>query len=218
MGPAVKQPMGATPVQTVSTRLPRQRFVVLAIGDGAATERVGRAEMRLIPYQREARSLARYYQPAGLNVDPAEMDNFPVTVLEALACGLPVVAAAVGGVPEQVKSAQIPGEVRGGTSCPPGEATGLLTPPEDAASMADALLALLQNPGLRQQLGRNAGHDAALRFDAERQADRYLEWYLSILASERLTGRAERSGSDALIAKGAGFPQRRGGILLASRR
>ncbi len=203
-------------VASASVRLPRQRLVVLAIGDGAATERVGQAEMRLIPYQREARSLAMYYQAADLYVHPAEMDNFPVTVLEALACGLPVVATAVGGVPEQVKSVQVPGEVRGGISCPPGEATGVLTPPGDAASMAEALLALWQDPGLRQQLGLNAAHDAVLRFDVERQADRYLEWYLSILASERLTGRAERSGSDALTAKGAGSPQSRGGILLTS--
>jgi glycosyltransferase involved in cell wall biosynthesis len=61
-----------------------------------------------------------------------------MAVLEAAAQGVPVVAAAVGGVPELVDD---------GT-------TGLLVPPGDAAALAGALSRLLSDPAAAERLGR----------------------------------------------------------------
>ena len=205
-------------VAKASERLPQRRILLLAVGEGAFTERIGRAEARFIPYQKEARALAQFYQAADLSLHPALADNFPVTVLEALACGVPVVATAVGGVPEQVKSARVTGEVAGPESFSAEAATGVLTAPGDPESMAEAITTILQEAGLRMRLGQNAGRDAVERFDAERQVERYLEWYQAILASDGVADGAEALGADPSGVEGAASPRGGRGTPLTSRR
>ena len=51
--------------------------------------------------------------------------------------------------------------------------------------MAEAILALVKDDGLREKLGANAASDAAARFDLQTQVDRYLDWYAEILDGER---------------------------------
>ncbi len=88
-------------------------------------------------------------------------EGLPMSLLEAMAAGLPVVASAVGGVPEAV----IDGE------------TGLLVAPGDAATMAQALRTLLGDPDLRRRLGA-AGHERALAmFDLPRFRDAHARLY-----------------------------------------
>src|SRR5262245_11563282 len=89
-------------IARVADRLHGQ-IVLFALGEDAPPERLGHASIRFVPYQRDPRSVAQYYQAADLYVHAARADTFPTTVLEALACGTPVVATAVGGIPEQVK-------------------------------------------------------------------------------------------------------------------
>jgi glycosyltransferase involved in cell wall biosynthesis len=78
-------------------------------------------------------------------------ENCPMAVLEAAACGVPVVASAVGGVPELVDDGR----------------TGLLVPPGDAAALAGALTRLLSDPVEADRMGRagwarvRARHDPA---------------------------------------------------------
>jgi len=86
---------------------------------------------------------------------------FPNTVLEALACGTPVVATAVGGIPEQIEDGR----------------TGFLVPAGDAQSLADRLTQLLSDSNLRQGMGMRAAEVVALQFDLNQQADAYLAWY-----------------------------------------
>jgi glycosyltransferase involved in cell wall biosynthesis len=97
-----------------------------------------------------------------------------------MACGTPVVASAVGGIPEQIRSVDA-SEVRNGTGSALDGATGMLVPAADAIAMANAVSALLTEEGARTQLGRNAVRDARSRFDLDRQVERYLEWYRTII-------------------------------------
>ena len=92
------------------------------------------------------------------------MVAFPNTILEALACGLPVVATAVMGIPEQVKDA----------------VTGFLVASKDAEAMAKHIMMWLTDDALRRQFSLNAAQDARERFDLNHQADAYIEWYLMI--------------------------------------
>jgi glycosyltransferase involved in cell wall biosynthesis len=154
-------------------RMKGQDVLFLALGEDALPERIGPAEVRVVPYQTDPAAVARYYQAADVYVHAARADTFPNTVLEALACGTPVVATAVGGIPEQVEDAR----------------TGFLVPAGDAQALADQLTQLLSDNDLRQHMGIQAAEAARRQFDLHRQADAYLEWYHELVhqrAFERL--------------------------------
>ena len=76
--------------------------VLVVLGEQGQPERAGRAEVRFVPFQESPAALAQYYQAADVYLHAARADTFPTTVLESLACGTPVVASAVGGIPDQI--------------------------------------------------------------------------------------------------------------------
>ena len=90
------------------------------------------------------RWLDRSYAAADLLVLPSRAEAYGMVVTEALARGLPVVAANVGGVPEAL------GHSANGTR------PGLLVPPNDAAALGAALRAWLGDAALRSRLRRAA--------------------------------------------------------------
>jgi len=73
-----------------------------------------------------------------LFVLPSLEESLPLTILEAMACGLPVVATAVSGIPEVVRQNE----------------TGILVPPRDSDALADAIISLLGDPERRRQFGQ----------------------------------------------------------------
>jgi len=90
-------------------------------------------------------ALAASYDAADLLVLPSRSESYGMVVAEALAHGLPVVASAVGGVSEALGGAE-----------PVGAMPGLLVPPGDAPALTGALRSWLDDPGLRERLGRSA--------------------------------------------------------------
>jgi len=164
-------------IDRVAERLGGQKVLMIALGEDAPPERIGRAEVRFIPYQKDPQSVAYYYQAADIYLHAAHADTFPNVILEALACGIPVVATAVGGIPEQVK----PLETAGSKGYGQTEATGMLVPPKDAEGMAISIERLLNDDCLRRRMGDNAARDAQERFDLQRQVDDYLAWYRDLL-------------------------------------
>lgn len=91
----------------------------------------------------------------------AREDNLPNTVVEALACGLPVVGSAVGGVPEMLTMG----------------AEGWLVAPDDPPAAAAALMHLARDAHLLEGMGRAARGRAVATFDARLQARRHLAIY-----------------------------------------
>ena len=104
--------------------------------------------------------VAKRLQGADLFVLATRADNHPLTVLEALGCGVPVIASRVGGIPEQLT-----------------EETGVLVEPGDPEALARAIDALLADPERRTRMGEAAAADARTRFSLERQVDAYLDLY-----------------------------------------
>ena len=167
-----------------------QDLVLIVLGDQGATERAGRAEVRFLPFESAASVVADYYRAADIYLHAARVDTFPTTVLQALACGIPVVASAVGGIPEQVRSLTssegVPGAER-------DVATGVLIPPGDPEGMGRAVAELLVDAELRRDLGLNAVADARHRFGLARQRDAYLGWYHELVDASA-AGRARKAG------------------------
>ena len=144
-------------------------LVFLGAGEERETEQLGNCELRFVGDLGQG-ELADAYRAADVYVHAAHVDTFPGAVLEALASGLPVVATAVGGIPEQVR---VDGPER----------TGLLVPRQAPAELAAALSTLLEDEPMRRALGAAARRDAEARFDERRQARAYLDWFQELAAA-----------------------------------
>ena len=111
--------------------------------------------------------LKAWLRGAALLALPSLEDNCPMTVLEAAAAGVPVVAANVGGVPELIADGQ----------------TGLLCDPLNAASMGGAVEKILAEPELARALATGAKQSARARFYPAVIARRHLEIYREVLGT-----------------------------------
>jgi N-acetyl-alpha-D-glucosaminyl L-malate synthase BshA len=96
---------------------------------------------------------------------PSEVESFGLAALEALSCGVPVVASAVGGLPEVIADGEV----------------GFLRPVGDVAAMAEAVERLLDDEALRRRMGRAARRLAETRFALGPAVDRYLSLYRRVL-------------------------------------
>ncbi|MGB0167301.1 MAG: glycosyltransferase family 4 protein [Luteibaculum sp.] len=105
------------------------------------------------------------YQSSDIFMLPSVQDNLPNTVMEALACGTPVVAFNTGGVPDMVNS-----EV------------GYLAKYKDPADFAKGLLELIQNPEKRAEAGKQARDQVLKKFSYPIVAQQYAKLYQEILS------------------------------------
>lgn len=152
--------------------LPQVQLVL--IGSGPETEtlraqcdRLGvtdRVEFRDVPWNEKA---ADHLASFDLFVLPSRDEGFPVTIMEAMLAGIPVVATDVGSVRESVDDGE----------------TGLVVPPEDPTALAEAVQQLVDDVPLRQRLGAEARRRGVGRFTVTATVNAYLDLYREILAS-----------------------------------
>jgi len=141
--------------------------------------------------------LAKLYRRAALFALPCRRmpdgnrDGIPNVVLEAMACGLPVVATAVGGIPEAV----IPGK------------NGLLPPTDDPPALADALDLLLADVGLRENMGREGRNLVCREFDIRRNTRRLARLFLSRSFALRTRMPTFAAGEPVTTKEGKGRPE-----------
>jgi glycosyltransferase involved in cell wall biosynthesis len=142
---------------------------LLIVGDGPEKARLhklartqGIAERVIFAGTRS--DIARLIRASSLVLLPSQHEALPTALIEAAACGRPVVATQVDGVPEVV----LDGE------------TGLLVPVDDIAAFSEAVLLLLGDDGLRRQMGVRARQLAEERFDARLWAERLHEIYAQV--------------------------------------
>ena len=156
--------------------------IFLALGEAAPTEIIGNTEIRFMPFRTDPAQVANFYRAADLYLHAAKAETFPTTILESLSCGTPVIATAVGGIPEQVRGYNGFGNAAGLNQFDAFGATGILTAAGDNASFAEAIILLMENEPLRMHLGKNASADAAERFTLQKQGESYLKWYEEVAA------------------------------------
>ncbi|MGZ9190101.1 MAG: glycosyltransferase, partial [Nitrospira sp.] len=106
------------------------------------------------------------YCAADLFVSPTRADALPLVLMEAMACGTPLVAFDVGGVPDLVR---------------PG-VTGSLARPEDSGDLAHAIAELLGDESRRRTFGDNCRAIALAEYSASSVAARHIQLYETLAA------------------------------------
>jgi len=105
--------------------------------------------------------LSKVYNAADILIVPSNQDNQPNTVLESLACGTPVVAFDVGGIPEMVQDG----------------VTGCLVPFGEVEEMSRTIHALLADDESREKMRFQCREFVIKKFTREKQVRQYLELY-----------------------------------------
>lgn len=118
--------------------------------------------------------LAQLLSSFDLFVSPSRIESFGLAIVEAMACGVPVVATRTGGAEEIIQDGE----------------TGKLVPVGDAKVLANEICALLEDSGERVRLSANARRDVGERFSLARMVDETEQIYLAVLAERRALGRA----------------------------
>lgn len=107
---------------------------------------------------------------ADLLLLPSQTESFGLVALEAGACGVPVIATQVGGLPEVVEDGR----------------TGFLLPLGDVEGMAEAALKILSDPALHREMGESARRRAREKFGASRVVKLYTDLYDRLLQAPNL--------------------------------
>lgn len=150
-----------------------QPHVELVIGGGGSLERELRAQAAQLGIERHVRWLGRldhdavprFLQSLTVFAMPSRAESFGVAALEAQACGLPVIASDVGGLPDVVRDG----------------ITGALVPPEDPSALARALIDLLAEPQ-RQRAWGAAGRTWVIeRYTWDDSVDRMMAVYRNVI-------------------------------------
>ena len=123
-------------------------FRSLIVGDGSCyndiyqcSKQLGLSDMVELVGRVPHEETPRYYRKADIFVYPSEaLEGLPMTIIEAMAAGLPVVASKIGGIPEVVSDGE----------------TGILVEPGNAADLSRALKRLLIDEELRRRMGQRA--------------------------------------------------------------
>ena len=148
----------------VVTRVPDARFVIA--GEGELRPAL---ERQIKDHHLEKHVFLAGFRPDILSVHKgfdifvmsSVTEGLGTSLLDAMACGKPIVATTAGGMPEVVADG----------------ATGLLVPPRDHQSMAEAIVKLLTNPELRARMGGAGLARVRAKFSAERMVQDTLDVY-----------------------------------------
>lgn len=145
----------------------RKRLWLLCFGSGRLDESLAETEMRVVNLGAIADDIemVSIYSMADLFVLPTRADNLPLVLLESMACGTPMVAFDVGGVPDLVR---------------PG-LTGYLAEAQSAEDLSRGIRTLLEDSELRTEMAHHCREIAVREYADELQASRYLKLYESML-------------------------------------
>lgn len=139
---------------------------LLSVGTGRRPDFQGVPHMHIQGLRNDG-ILSCVYSAADVFAVPSLQDNLPNTVLESLACGVPVVGFNVGGIPDMVR---------------PG-VTGLLAGAGDGNELRSGISEMLQNDEKRAEMSFNCRRIALQEYALEIQARRYAQLYEGLLKS-----------------------------------
>ena len=150
--------------------IPHAHFLI--IGDGQERHSLQeqaialgvQEQVHFIGFRLDVRALM---QGLDVVVVPSLSEGTPLVTLEAMAAGIPIVASAVGGIPEQVRHLR----------------EGLLVPPADPQALGKAMIYLLQNPARLRQLGEAGRLRVAAHFQFGTMIEQTEAVYRTVLSA-----------------------------------
>jgi glycosyltransferase involved in cell wall biosynthesis len=145
---------------------------LVIVGDGPERGQLEDAASSLgigdrVVFTGQVKNVEVYYGAADVLVNPSHSEGSPYVLLEAMAAGLPIVATAVGGVPELFENNE----------------TALLVPASDPRAMADAIARLLNGEKLAAQLAENASELVSSRLSPEAYVRSLAKVYRAVISS-----------------------------------
>lgn len=156
--------------------------LLVLVGDGPERPRIESMVRKMglsgaVCFLGEQRNFLEVLQSSDVFLLPSETESFGLAALEALSCGVPVVASRVGGIPEVV----VDGE------------SGQLFEVGDVGAMAAGVLALLRDPALHERMARTARAQVERQWQREPIVTRYEDCYRRVV--NELPGRGGRDRS-----------------------
>ena len=148
-----------------------REFTLLIVGDGVERgnrERLSRElnlspdKVRFLGFRNDVPDLL---SASDFFLLPSLTEGLPLSVLEAMSHGLPVVATNVGGIPELIQE----------------DVHGLLVPPKNQSSLANAIERIITNPILRQEMGRQGASRVQKEFSFNSMMEKYSEKYEQLI-------------------------------------
>lgn len=150
------------------TAVPHAHYLIVGDGDYRPALEAQVTQLALgerVHFAGQRRDVADLLAASDLFVLPTLTDALPTVLMEAMALRLPLLATAVGGVPEMVENGR----------------NGLLVPPGNANQLAAAAIDLLQNADKRREMGENGRWLVEQKFNIQRQAAELAALYRTLL-------------------------------------
>jgi glycosyltransferase involved in cell wall biosynthesis len=145
------------------------KLIFLFVGEQSKDKKIGdNIIVKFLGFLQDTYLMTKYYRCADVYMHAAKAESSCRTVTEALACGIPVVATAIGGIPEQIEDG----------------INGFLTRPSDPQDMAYRTQMILENDDIRTRMSKEAVR-SSLRFDLNRQVDEFLALYNAVKKNRR---------------------------------
>lgn len=162
----------------IQAEVPEAELVVAGYGSDrprleALVDELGMRHVRFtgrVPHQ----EMGRLLDEADILLNSPDIDNMPLSLLEAQAAGLPIVSTSTGGIPYIVRH----------------EANGLLVDPGDDAGLAAAALRMLREPGLAERLSRQGRQDCLTSYTWPVVEAKWLRLYQDLASAERRSAAA----------------------------
>jgi glycosyltransferase involved in cell wall biosynthesis len=171
-------------VRLVAEETPELSFGIVLFGEGFLRESLQKQidhaglanRFKMVGFTSE---LDKFLPHFDLFVQSSHTEGFPCVNLEAMAAGVPVLATAVGGVPEQIISGE----------------TGLLVPPNNPMALANGLRQLIENKTLRQLFAEQGKQKTLTEFTCQKQAEKYWELFQYLYSVNRNSYNKSRESS-----------------------
>lgn len=149
-----------------------QKALLLIVGEGEQEQTLKKMQVEGVQFTGQVQEAVPYLQAADVFVLPSSTEGLSNSMLEAMSCGLPVLATTVGGAPDIIQH----------------NVSGCLIPPDDVNALQRGLETLLADGALCRTLGSNARQRILSDFSLDSVAERLASLYQRLLDESKLRG------------------------------